>query len=41
MVLNSLTVNGGGGTEWRLEPGPKPIPAPASTSATAEIILRY
>jgi Putative Flp pilus-assembly TadE/G-like len=41
MVLNSLTVNGGGGTEWKLEPGPRAIAAPAATSATAEIILRY
>jgi hypothetical protein len=41
MVLNALTVNGGGGTEWRFDKGSKAIAAPASGGTTAEIILRY
>jgi Flp pilus assembly protein TadG len=40
MVFNALTVNGGGGTEWRFDTAAKTIMAPSS-SGTAEIILRY
>ncbi len=41
MVFNSLTINGGGGTDWRFESAVKGIKAPLSALESAEIVLRY
>ena len=41
LVLNALTVNGGGAGEWKFDKAAKAIAAPPSGSGAAEIILRY